>query len=148
MTTDLVGCMACDANAGRLTAPGGVIYEDDLWRVEHALSPVLLCGWLIVKPRRHVEHLADLTLDEAAALGPLVQRLCGALQRALAAQRVYVCSFGELVNHVHFYVLPRYADMPRDGLEVLRLMFGPEAPFACGDDDAAAAAGQVRAALS
>jgi len=27
-------------------------------------------------------------------------------------------------------------------------MFGPEAPFACGDDDAAAAAGQVRAALS
>jgi len=56
--------------------------------------------------------------------------------------------FGELVNHVHFYVLPRYADMPRDGLEVLRLMFGAEAPFACGDDAAAAAAEKVRAALS
>ncbi len=145
---DRVGCMACDANAGRLTAPGGVIYDDGLWRVEHALTPALLRGWLIVKPRRHVEHLAELTLDEASALGPLIQRVCGALQRALAAERVYVCSFGELVNHVHFYVLPRYADMPRDGLEVLRLMFGPEAPFACGDDAAAAAAGQVRAALS
>ena len=45
---DRVGCMACDANAGRLKAPGGVIYEDDLWRVEHALSPALLRGWLIV----------------------------------------------------------------------------------------------------
>ena len=145
---DRVGCMACDANAGRLTAPGGVIYEDDLWRVEHALSPALLRGWLIVKPRRHVEHLADLTLDEASALGPLVQRVSGALQRALAAERVYVCSFGELVNHVHLYVLPRYADMPHSGLEVLRLMFGAEAPFACSDDVAAAAAERVRAALS
>jgi diadenosine tetraphosphate (Ap4A) HIT family hydrolase len=125
-----------------------VIYEDDLWRVEHALSPALLRGWLIVKPRRHVEHLAELTRDEASALGPLVQRICGAVQQALAAERVYVCSFGELVNHVHFYVLPRYADMPRDGLDVLRLMFGPDAPFACPDDVAAAAAEQVRAALS
>ena len=64
---DRVGCLACDANAGRLKAPGGVIYEDDLWRVEHALSPALLRGWLIVKPRRHVEHLAELTRDEASA---------------------------------------------------------------------------------
>ena len=145
---DRVRCMACDANAGRLKPPGGVIYEDDLWRVEHALSPALLRGWLILKPRRHVEHLAELTDDEATALGPLVQRVCRALEHALAAERVYVCSFGELVNHVHFYVLPRYADMPRDGLEVLRLMFGPEAPFACSDDVAAAAAERVRAALS
>jgi diadenosine tetraphosphate (Ap4A) HIT family hydrolase len=142
------GCMACDANAGRLKAPGGVVYEDRLWRVEHALSPALLRGWLILKTRRHVEHLGELTLDEASALGPLVQRFSGAVQRALAAERVYVCSFGELVNHVHFYILPRYADMPRSGLEVLRLMFGSEAPFACSDDVAAAAAERVRAALS
>src|SRR5437879_12928095 len=120
MTMDRVGCMACDANAGRLTAPGGVIYDDGLWRVEHALTPALLRGWLIVKPRRHVEHLAELPLDEASALGPLIQRVCGPLQRALAAERVCVCSLGELVNHVHVHVLPRYAVPTRERLGACR----------------------------
>lgn len=139
--------MSCDANDGRLVAPGGVIYDDGVWRVEHSLSPVLLKGWLIVKPRRHVEHVADLNEAETKALGPLLARVSDAIRASLGAARVYVCSFGELVHHVHFYLVPRYAGMPASGIEVLSRMFSDERPWACSDDAAAEAARAMRERL-
>jgi hypothetical protein len=43
------GCMACRANRGELHPPGGVIYDDGLWRLEHMLMPAVLPGWLILR---------------------------------------------------------------------------------------------------
>ena|SRR5438093_7400742 len=140
----VVGCIACDATDGRLQPPGGVIFADEHWVLEHSLSPVLLPGWLILKPRRHVEHIAELTTAESATLGHLLVRASAAVKAALNAERVYVCSFGESVNHVHFYVVPRYSNMPKDGVEVINMMFSAESPWACGDGRAAVAAERVR----
>ena len=75
-------CVACQANAGQLQAPGGVIYQDALWRLEHILSPAPLAGWLVLKPKRHCEGLDFLTGAEAAALGPLMRRFSAALRDA------------------------------------------------------------------
>lgn len=100
-------CMACAANGGELSAPGGVILDDGLWRVEHQLMPAQMAGWLIVKPLRHVESLAALTGPEAAALGPLLQRVTWALERAMGPERVYAILLAEAVRHVHFHLVPR-----------------------------------------
>ena len=140
--------MACDVLAGRLAAPGGVIFEDELWMLDHSVSPCVLRGWLILKPKRHVEHLAELTDDEAASLGPLVQEASRALMHALGAERVYALSMGELVQHVHIYLLPRYEHMPKSGLDVLSMMFSDERPWGCTEDEAAEAAALVRSELA
>ena len=55
------GCMSCDILAGRRTEPGGVIYENAYWHVGSVTSPVVWRGFLIVKLKRHCEHLAGLT---------------------------------------------------------------------------------------
>lgn len=141
------GCLACDANQGRLQPPGGAVFADDDWLLEHSLSPVLLRGWLILKPRRHVEHIADLTPGEYAKLGGLLARASAAMKTSLGAERVYVCSFGESVNHVHFYLVPRYAGMPTNGVEVINSMFSASSPWAATDEEAAAAASKVRAEM-
>lgn len=141
------GCLACDATQGRLQPPGGAILEDEDWLLEHSLSPVLLRGWLILKPRRHVEHIADLTPGECAKLGGLLARASAAMKAALGAERVYVCSFGESVNHVHFYLVPRYAGMPMNGVAVINSMFSASSPWATTDEEAAAAASKVRAEM-
>ncbi len=112
------GCMACDVLTGKRQAPGGVIYEDDYWRVEHSLNPVLLLGFLIIKTKRHCEQLAELTPEEAAALGPIIHNTCLVLSQILQPDKVYVCSFGEAVKHIHFYIIPRTADMPAGNLKV------------------------------
>jgi diadenosine tetraphosphate (Ap4A) HIT family hydrolase len=142
------GCLACDVVAGRILPPGGIIHDDGTWVLTHSIGPVVLRGWLILEPRRHVEHLAELSEDEAATLGPLIARASTALMRALEPERVYACSFGELVRHVHWYLIPRYQGMPAHGLEVLNEMLGGTSPWACSDADAAEAAARVRDALA
>ena len=98
------GCMSCDILAGKLTTPGGVIYEDEYWQVDSVISPVYWRGFLIIKLKRHCEHLAELTPEEAGALGPVVRATCSALAEVLKPAKVYVCSFGDGVKHIHLWV--------------------------------------------
>lgn len=105
------GCTSCDILAGRRTEPGDVVYEDDYWHVGSVLGPVCWRGFLIVKLKRHCEHLAELTPEEASGLGPVLRTTCAALSKVLKPAKVYVCSFGDGVKHVHFWVLPRMPDM-------------------------------------
>ena len=105
------GCLSCDLLAGRRTEPGGTIYEDDHWQVASIVTPVFWRGFLIVKLKRHCEQLADLTPGEAASQGPVLQATCQALTRVLKPAKVYVCSFGDGVKHIHFWVLPRSPEM-------------------------------------
>lgn len=106
------GCTICDEVEGRLTAPGGPIYDDGLWLVSHHTGQYTDPGELIVKLRRHVESLAELSAVEAVALGPVLRAAVGAVARVVRPERVYVASFGERVRHIHFYVLPRTAALP------------------------------------
>lgn len=62
----------------------------------------------------------------------------------VSPQKVYVCSFGSVVKHVHFYLIPQMAGMPNAGELLEELAAGRRA---CSDDDAADVAGRVRAEL-
>ena len=109
-------CGTCRANRGELAAPGGVIYEDALWRAEHAIEPIPMVGWLVLKPLRHVESFADLTPEEAASFGAIAHRLAGAMAAELGATKVYLSLYAEAEHfpHVHVHLIPRRADLPAD----------------------------------
>lgn len=143
-----MSCLACDVLAGRIEPPGGTIYEEEGWVVDHSISPVALTGWLIVKPRRHVENIGDLTEDEAARFGPISRSAAAAVQKALGAERVYVCSFGEEWRHVHVHVVPRYPGMEPISWKLLGEMWSGSSKWACTDDEAVAAAQAIREAWS
>jgi len=70
----LQGCLSCDVTAGRLETPGGVISANEHWHLTHAVSPAQLAGFLILQTLRHVEHIGELTSEEAATLGPVLMR--------------------------------------------------------------------------
>ena len=90
-----------------------MIYSNGLWFVSHHTGPYTDPGELIVKTHRHCESLAELTGDEAEALGPVLHAAVRALERVVAAERIYAVSFNERIRHVHFLLLPRTAAMPR-----------------------------------
>lgn len=114
MTID--ACVTCRANRGEIPAPGGVIYEDALWRLEHTFEPIPMVGWLVLKPLRHIESIADLTLDEAAELGPLLRRVTGAMTDVLKPVKVYVSLYAEAENaaHIHIHVIPRHEGLAEE----------------------------------
>jgi diadenosine tetraphosphate (Ap4A) HIT family hydrolase len=102
------GCLACDLAEGRTPLPGGVIHESRTWRVEHCVGP-LGVGTLIVKPRRHVLHVAELVEEEAAELGPLLRLTADVASRLTEAEQVYICLWshaGGVPVHIHFVVQP------------------------------------------
>jgi diadenosine tetraphosphate (Ap4A) HIT family hydrolase len=106
-------CTACEEIAGAQSAPGGTIFDDGLWFVSHHTGRYTDPGELIAKTRRHCESLSELTIAEAAALGPLLRACVGAIGNVVVAERIYAVSFNERVRHVHFLLLPRTAEMPR-----------------------------------
>lgn len=146
MTMLMEGCFSCDVLRGTVTPPGGMIYEETYWAVSHGTNPIALPGWLILAPRRHCEHIAELTADEMAAFGPLLRQTSRALTQVVQPAKIHVYSMGEVVKHVHFYVLPRYEWMPASGLAVLQQAFR-DRRWECGEAEAAAVANKVRAEL-
>lgn len=106
--TDVPGCLACDLTAGRVPLPGGLIHETERWRVEHCVGP-LGVGTLVVKPKRHVIRVAELTAEEAGEQGPLLRRCAAVVDRLLEPDQTYVCLWshaGGVPVHVHYVVQP------------------------------------------
>ena len=102
------GCLACDLAEGRIDLPGGVIHETDRWRVEHTVG-ALGVGTLIVKPKRHVVHVADLTEEEAVELRPVLRRVADVVTRLESPEQVYVTLWshaGGVPGHIHWVVQP------------------------------------------
>jgi diadenosine tetraphosphate (Ap4A) HIT family hydrolase len=101
-------CMACDLADGKLPLPGGRIHTTTHWLVEHCVGPLGL-GTLIVKPRRHVTSVADLTEDEASELGPLLRSASAIARELVLAEQVYNCLWshaGGVPVHIHYVVQP------------------------------------------
>ncbi len=110
----VASCYTCRHNRGELHTPGGVIYQDALWSLQHAAEPVPLVGWLVLKPLRHVEAFADLTPEEAASFGPLVHRITRAMTEVLRPVKVYLSMYMESAPHLHVHLIPRYVDIPTE----------------------------------
>lgn len=123
------GCYACGRNAeGAAAPPRERIYDDGSWRVAHAFGTSRR-GWLVVLAKRHIESLAELTAEEAAALGPLLRMLAHALTEVTGASKTYLALFAEHPDHrhVHIHVIPRREDDPAGALgpDVFRLIGVP-----------------------
>jgi diadenosine tetraphosphate (Ap4A) HIT family hydrolase len=128
------GCLACDLAEGRLPLPGGRIAETESWLVEHTVGPLTL-GTLIVKPKRHVVHVADLTDDEAAELGPLLRRSCEVVTTLTRPEQVYVTLWshaGAVPGHIHFVVQP----VTRETMDALE-GYGPPLQVRMFEEDVA-----------
>lgn len=142
-------CLVCRKHRGEVRIPGGAIYEDDLVYAGHAGAcedaDHVYLGYLMAETKRHTPGLADLTDDEAAAIGLLVARLSRALKATEGAEHVYAFVIGDGVPHLHVHVVPRYPGAPRDywGVHVDEW---PDAPHG-GPDAMAAPCERVRAYL-
>ena len=150
VSEEAAGCFVCRKHRGDISEPGGAIYDDGVVRAGHAgLGPdgsAAYLGYLFVEPRRHAATLADLTDQEAQALGLLVTRLSRALRQSENAAHIYAFVFGDNVPHLHVHLVPRYPGAPREywGLAVTDWPHAPKG----GATEIAALCRRVRASLA
>ena len=105
--------MACELVEHPEGVPGGRIATIGGWVVEHCIGP-LGVGTVVVKPARHVIHLADLDPAEVAQLGPALTGVARAVAEAASEVgeppgQVYACLWSHAQRqpgHIHFVVQP------------------------------------------
>ena len=102
-------CYACSLTNGK-NLIGGSIASTQLWRVEHCMGS-LKTGTLIVKPKRHVVHVWQLSEAEAKEMGPILKEASRVVKEITDCDRTYICLWfhaGWIPGHIHYVVQPAY----------------------------------------
>ena len=100
--TKLAGCELCE-----LAVPAA--FENDKFAVilvEDANYP----GFARVIWKDHVREVSDLADDDRLLLNDAVWQLELAVREVMQPLKVNVASLGNVVPHLHWHVIPRYAD--------------------------------------
>ena len=85
------------------------LYEDDKLSViivEDANYP----GFCRVIWREHVREMSDLAREDRLLLNEVVFHVEQAVRETMAPTKVNVASLGNVVPHLHWHIIPRYAD--------------------------------------
>ena len=136
----MAACVFCEIVAGRSAA--ALVLDEPEVLAFLDVRPVFV-GHVLVVPKRHHGTLAELPAPLLAVLFEAVQRLAGAVPRALAAQGTFVAvnnTVSQSVPHLHVHVVPRTKG---DGL---RGFFWPRTRYA-SDEQLEATAASIRKAL-
>jgi len=102
MTQRVAGCELCD-----LSAPA--VVDNDKFAVilvDDANYP----GFARVIWKDHVREVSDLPEADRLLLNDAVYRLELAVREVMQPLKVNVASLGNVVPHLHWHVIPRYAD--------------------------------------
>ena len=98
-------CPLCRSDAGT------VLWRDALCRVVLADEPDYP-GFLRVILNAHVKEMTDLPATEQQALLHVVLATEAALREVMAPDKVNLASLGNVVPHLHWHVIARFADDP------------------------------------
>ena len=102
-TTPPDGCELCRSDGG------AVIWRDEFCRVVVVDDPDY-AGFCRVILARHAREMTDLAPEERQRLMRVVLEVESVLRDALAPDKINLASFGNVVPHLHWHVIPRFRD--------------------------------------
>ena len=102
-------CIGCAITSRELTPPGGIIKETPNF-ILHQDPEIPIKNFLIINTKRHIQSIAQLSLEENAELFELCYRARKAL---LSFDDIIDCMLiqEERSGHFHLWILPWYAWM-------------------------------------
>lgn len=98
-----MACELCDQIGGEL------IWKNDLVRVVRVNDPDYP-GFCRVILNRHAAEMTDLLPEERQQVMNVVFSVERVLRAVLQPTKINLASFGNMVPHVHWHVIPRYAN--------------------------------------
>lgn len=92
------------------TTPGGtLLWQDDRCRVIQVADPHYP-GFCRVVWNAHCAEMSDLNAADRAHLMHVVWATERAIRDTMAPQKINLASLGNMVPHLHWHVIPRFAD--------------------------------------
>jgi diadenosine tetraphosphate (Ap4A) HIT family hydrolase len=99
-------CPLCD------TPGGALLWRDDFCRVVLVTDEPDYPGFLRVILNAHVKEMTDLSAADQSTLMRVVFAAEAALLEVLQPDKINLASLGNVVPHLHWHVIPRFADDP------------------------------------
>jgi diadenosine tetraphosphate (Ap4A) HIT family hydrolase len=106
----MTNCYACNLANGTENLIGGLIAETQSWRVEHCMGSLGI-RTLIVKPKRHVVYVWELSELEAKEMGLILKEASRVVKIITDCDQTYICLWshaGWIPGHIHYVVQPAY----------------------------------------
>jgi diadenosine tetraphosphate (Ap4A) HIT family hydrolase len=69
-------------------------------------------GYCLIILHEHADHLDEVPIERQVQLWEDIARVASALKKELAPVRLNYACLGNFLTHVHWHVIPRYADDP------------------------------------
>lgn len=110
-------CIICQKHKNFEASTGEPIIERGGWVLTHfpfVDGQKATKGYLLIETQRHIENLTDMNAQEAASLGELICEGSQLMKFRMNAEHVYVFRINDKVGHLHFHLVPRYADTPKE----------------------------------
>ena len=102
--------MATETACELCGSPGGeLLWEDEFCRVVRVADPDYP-GFCRVVLRQHVSEMTALSAAERNRLMHVVFAVESALKKTLSPDKINLASFGNVVAHLHWHVIPRWRD--------------------------------------
>ena len=100
-----MGCELCD------TVGGELLWQGERLRIVHVREPGYP-GYCRVVWEAHVKEMTDLEEDDRTHLMDVVFAVESVLREQLEPVKVNLASLGNHVPHLHWHIVPRFADDP------------------------------------
>lgn len=105
-------CIFCKIGRGEL--PSSKLYEDDLVLSFMDINPINP-GHVLVIPKAHYATLFDADPEVLRACIAVAQRIGKAVHRGIGAEGLNLLqnnyrAAGQLIEHLHFHLIPRYVN--------------------------------------
>lgn len=142
-------CFICALVAGRPEDAHEVVFDDGEHIAFLSRYPTVY-GYVLVSPRRHVEHLVrDLSESEYLRLQAVVYRIARAVEAVVPSERTYVLSLGSQQGnaHVHWHVAPLPPGTPYEQQQLHALM-AERGVLGLSTEQSAELAARIRSALA
>ena len=92
------------------TVGGELIWQNDFARIIFVMENGYPIFRVVVQ--KHVAELTDLAINERSQLMQLVCKVETALRASLQPDKINLASLGNMVPHLHWHIIPRWADDP------------------------------------
>jgi len=118
---DSKDCIFCRIARGEI--PSKKVFEDSESFAFLDINP-RNPGHTLVIPKKHAETLLDMDEEDAGVLFMNVRKVTGKVMAATKAQGISISqsngpAAGQVVSHVHFHIIPRFANEGPPGLETM-----------------------------
>lgn len=97
-------CPLCKSTGGE------VLWQDDLCRVVLVTDTPDYPGFCRVILNHHVKEMTDLAPQDRARLMDMVWKTERAVREVMRPDKINLASFGNVVPHLHWHVVPRFLD--------------------------------------